>query len=216
ATGAFAAATFLGAVWRTAATEGPAGRTIYLISTPIHAELVVPVVDDVADWRPLIVSGAFAGGKADHQLLADISTHAAIGWGARSFYFNVRRLRDIRLQYVLDGLWDESAVHVSMLSEPQEIDGAVRLDLTEAGYRQLIADLKASFAREDGAVQPLAGESYSWNDGFFEGSDAYSLLMTCNEWVGALLRRAGVSVGRFTPFSQTLLISLARPPQRGE
>ncbi|MEM8663432.1 MAG: DUF2459 domain-containing protein [Pseudomonadota bacterium] len=191
-------------------------RTIYLLATPIHAEIVVPLVDDVADWRPLLATGAFAGDAADHHLLADISTHVAIGWGAQSFYFNVRTLSDIRLRFVLDGIWDDSAVHVTVLARPGEMAGLTRLELTERGYRQLITDLEQSFARVDGAVVPVVGESYFWSDGFFQGTGTYSPLMTCNEWVGERLRRAGVAVGLFTPFSQTLAFSLARTPQGAE
>ncbi|MEM8665818.1 MAG: DUF2459 domain-containing protein [Pseudomonadota bacterium] len=214
--GAYGAATFVGAIWRSPAAEGPLTRTIYVVATPIHAEIVVPIEDDVANWRPLLETGAFPGEAADHHLLDDISTHAAIGWGAQSFYFNVHTLSDIRLRYVLDGLWDDTAVHVTMLSRPQDIPGIIPLSLTESGYRQLVEDLEASFAKPAGEVEPVPGESYFWNDGFFEGAGTYSPVVTCNVWVGALLRRAGVSVGRFTPFTQTLLISLGHTQQGAE
>lgn len=214
--GLYVLATLLGAVLVTAPAPDPKPRTIYILSTPIHAEIVVPIVDDVADWRGLIATPAFAGDPAERDLLADVATHASIGWGAESFYRNVRRLSDIRPRYVLDGLWDESLVHVTMIGDPAAIPGIIPLTLTEAGYRRLIGELRAAFALNDGVAIPVAGANYYANDGFFRGIGAYSPLVTCNEWVAARLRSAGVAVGRFTPFSQTLRFSLLRPPQGDE
>ncbi|MEM9223106.1 MAG: TIGR02117 family protein [Pseudomonadota bacterium] len=209
--GAFALATGVGALVRSEPEDAPATRTIYLIATPIHTEIIVPIADDVADWRGLVKSGAFRGGEADHDLLQELASHVAIGWGAESFYLNVKRLSDIRPRFVLDGIWDDSLVHVTLLSEPQSMEGTVSLTVSESGYRRLVSELEAAFARENGEAIPLQGASYHDSDGFFEGAASYSPLVTCNEWIAARLRSAGVSVGIFTPFSQTLLFSLGEP-----
>ena len=214
--GLYALAAAVGALWTSAPAAGPQTRTIYLSFTPIHTEIIVPLVDDVADWRPLVATDAFPGDTAERDLLADLATHAAFGWGAESFYLNVRHLSDIRLAYVLDGLWDESLVHVTLLRDPQKSAGIVPLGLTEAGYRGLVEELRAAFARPGGAEIPVPGESYYGEDGFFRGTGTYSPLTTCNEWVAARLRHAGVAVGRFTPFAQTLGFSLSPPPQGDE
>ena len=42
-------------------------------------------------------------------------------------------------------------------------------------------------------------------DAFYDATGRYSAVRTCNEWVGEGLRRAGVRVGRWTPFPVTVL-----------
>jgi hypothetical protein len=43
------------------------------------------------------------------------------------------------------------------------------------------------------------------SDVFYEGDGGYNAFYTCNEWAGAALREAGVRVGAWTPFSQSVM-----------
>ena len=124
--GGYVLAVILGAFLTTPRAEGPKTRLVHVYATPVHAEIVVPLVDDLADWRPLVRTGAFAGEEADWDLLADYATHASFGWGAESFYRNVRVLSDIRPAFVLDGIWDDSLVHMTLLDDPDSIPGVHR------------------------------------------------------------------------------------------
>lgn len=205
-----------GALLQTSGDGLPHTRLIHIYTTPVHADIILPVADDVVDWRHLAYAGGLRGTAAEQATLAAGATHVAIGWGAESFFRNVRLLSDVRLEYLLDGIWDDSLLHVSFLNDPASIPNVVPVALSEVGYRKLVADLQAEFAREGGVEVALAGESYGANDAFFEGVGSYSPLRTCNEWVGEKLRAAGVSVGRFTPFSQTLTISIGVDDVVGE
>ncbi|UOM33063.1 TIGR02117 family protein [Acuticoccus sp. I52.16.1] len=180
--------------------EGPTVRTVYLVTSPIHADIVVPVADDVADWRPLLRSAAFAGSRAERDLMADAASHVALGWGSEAFYLNVRKLADLRPGHVLDALWDDGVVHLTVLGDPAGIPGAVALRLSDTGYRRLVAGLDAALARDGGAPVPLPGRAYGPADGFFAAVPQYSVLRTCNVWVAALLRRAGLAMPLWSPF----------------
>ncbi len=214
--GLYAAMVAGGALLQSAGDGLPHTRVIQIYSSPVHADIILPVVDDVADWRHLAHVGGFRGSAADQAALAAGASHVAIGWGAESFYRNVRLLSDVRLRHLLDGIWDDSLLHVSYIGDPSSDPNVVNIALSEEGYRQLIADIQAEFTRKDAAEVALPGESYWTNDAFFEAEGSYHPLRTCNEWVGEKLRAAGVVVGRFTPFSQTLTISLGSGDMVGE
>ncbi|WMS42869.1 DUF2459 domain-containing protein [Acuticoccus sp. MNP-M23] len=198
-----------GALLRTAGDGLPHTRLIHIYSTPVHAEIILPMADDVADWRHLASAGGLRGTPAENEALAANATHVSIGWGAESFYRNVHQLSDIGLDDVLDGIWDDSLLHVSFLNKPDVIPGVMAIGLSEPGYRNLVAAVEAEFVRKNGKVVAAPGESYGTNDAFFDAVDSYSPLETCNEWVGDMLEVAGVVVGRFTPFSKTLIFSIS-------
>jgi hypothetical protein len=83
-----------------------------------------------------------------------------------------------------------------------------RLVLRPAEYARLIRFVSVQLLAEDGALpQPLPG--YGFDDRFFESRRdfAYSALFNCNNWIGEGLKQAGVRVGRWTPFSASLLWS---------
>lgn len=206
AAGLYAAGTVVGAIVLTGDDGEPRTRRIYVIATPIHTDIVVPIADDVADWRPLLASGAFPGDADDRALLQDLGTHVGFGWGASAFFLNVRLLSDIRPRFVLDALWDDAVMHVTVFRHPETSPAFLPVDLSDAGYRRLVAALGASFDAE----APIPGESYFDADGFFRAPDTYSLLVTCNVWAGQMLRTAGASVGIWTPFAGTLVGTLRR------
>lgn len=206
ASGLYAVGTAAGAVLLAAGDAEPRTRRIYVFASPIHTDIVVPIADDVADWRPLLATDAFPGGPAERDLLADLGTHVGFGWGASAFFLNVYLLSDIRPRFVLDALWDDAVMHVTVFRDPDTSPAALPVDISEAGYRRLVDALRDSFD----AGAPLPGESYFDADGFFAARGSYSPLITCNVWAGEMLAGAGVRVGIWTPFAGTLVGSLRR------
>lgn len=188
--------------------DEPRTRHIAVFATPIHADIILPIADEFADWRPLVRSPAFAGSQGERDLNSDTVSHVAIGWGAESFYFNVLQLSDIRVRHAADAVWDTGVMHVTLWQDPATVEGVHWVSMSERGYVRLIERLQAAFVRHDGEAVPFLGRNYGPWDGFFKAVPDYSLMRTCNSWLGELLRDAGVPVGIWTPFSGLLVLSL--------
>jgi uncharacterized protein (TIGR02117 family) len=206
--GLYGVATAAGFALRTAGDGEPRTRRIHVLATPVHTDLVLPIVDDVADWRALVLTDAFPRDGEHRRRLAESGSHVGFGWGSRTFFLNVRRLEDIRPRFLVAAASDTAVMHVTVFGDLAASSDVRAVDLSEAGYRRLVAALADAF---DPAA-PLPGRSYHDADGFFSAAGTYSPFVTCNVWAGWMLADAGVDVGWWTPFAATLLASLPRRP----
>ena len=59
-----------------------------------------------------------------------------------------------------------------------------------------------------GRTMPLLGRGYGPADVFYEARGPYNAFFTCNEWTGEALRAAGVRMGIWTPFAQSIMLRL--------
>src|SRR3546814_7837720 len=76
--------------------------------------------------------------------------------------------------------------------------------ISEAPYPLLARRIDAYFALDPyGAPRPIKG--YGASDVFYEAHGYYSLFRTCNEWTGRQLRSIGIRIGRWTPFSASVM-----------
>jgi uncharacterized protein (TIGR02117 family) len=164
------------------------------VSNGWHVSLVLPA----GDWPRDLAHGPFD---------VDVSSarYAAFGWGERRFYMDTRTLADVGLATGLRALaWNaDTVVHASFLDAVDEAHPRVRtLTVTPKELAALNAHVRASFA---GARPEPVGAGFGSADAFFRGTGVYSPFATCNEWVGAALRRAGIPVGAWTPLSESLM-----------
>lgn len=188
-----AAAVLLGLIpWRTTvpAPTAAAAYPVYLVSNGVHINLVLPVHNDIADWRDRLPEN-------DH------GDWVYIGWGSRSFYTQAPAWGDLTVPLAAKALlWDDSVLFVRSAAAPLPGSGQVRkIRLTAAQYRQLSADIRRQFA----ADTPLPGYPY-----FYAARGAYQPLQTCNEWVRRRLQPIGVTVPLWSPFDRPLLWHLPR------
>jgi uncharacterized protein (TIGR02117 family) len=86
-----------------------------------------------------------------------------------------------------------------------------RIVVSPEAYRRLAAYIQAAF-RRDPAGRPIVRpeRGYHSRDAFFEAVGVYSPLMTCNEWLAAGLRRAGIPTGWWAPFAFGITAHLQR------
>jgi uncharacterized protein (TIGR02117 family) len=78
--------------------------------------------------------------------------------------------------------------------------------LSHEQYARLAAFMRESFQRDaQGRTIPLLRRGYGANDMFYEANGSYNAFITCNEWTGRALRRAGVRTGLWTPLSQSIM-----------
>jgi uncharacterized protein (TIGR02117 family) len=178
--------------WRPPAT----GITVYVESNGVHTGLVLPKRAPGVDWRTL----APATDLADPRYAR--FDHIGIGWGERAFYLQTATWADVRPGTVLAAAIgsDATLMHVEHLPRPQPGPDVRAIVLRPAEYRALAAAIADSF-RPGGASYP----GYAGYDAFYDARGRYDAVATCNAWTGAMLRRAGVRVGRWTPFPVTVL-----------
>ena len=94
-----------------------------------------------------------------------------------------------------------SLVHVTYLGPVTGPGAGAALPLTEDAYRRLIGFVEETLRLERGRPVPVPGFAYSRADAFFEAHGSYSLVNTCNAWVGRALcharssRRPSIVIG---------------------
>lgn len=182
----------------------PDGVEVHLTSTAIHADIVLPIKNDVVDWRNHFPATVFSGDTSK-------ATHVAIGWGDKGFYIGTPTWADLKASTVASALfWSSDAcMHISLckVEELGEESRSVRISLEE--YRKLVDYIEKTFRHnKDGSKMLIANVSYGPYDAFFEAHGNYHVFNTCNCWTGAAMRTAGIRTGWFTPLPKTVFLYL--------
>jgi uncharacterized protein (TIGR02117 family) len=187
-------------------TPGQPTLPIYLISNGWHVWVALPARTDrdETDW-----SAWLAGSSLAERL--NEGDYVAFGWGDRDFYLNTRRPVDFRPDLALAALLGRgpAAMHVmripgTALTGPEL--KTRRLEVDALQYHALAAYIQTGFAPGgSGRPQPLTEPGFGLDDAFFEATGRYSPFRTCNEWIGAGLRAAGLKAGWWTPFPYGLM-----------
>ncbi len=174
--------------------EPARGVDIFVETNGVHTGLDLPVFAAGVNW-----ADDFPVTDADPALPA---THVLIGWGSRDFYLHTPTWADLDWRVALRaglGL-DTTLLHVVHLANPTAQSWRRPLRLTVPQYRALAAGIRA--ARVPGGA-PIRG--YAKDDVFYPARGRYTAAITCNEWIGARLRAAGVRTGLWTPLSQGVM-----------
>nr|WP_306228953.1 TIGR02117 family protein [Aurantimonas sp. CSK15Z-1] len=179
-------------------------RHILVLANPIHTDIALPL--DAAT-RARFSFLRDAGLLLDHPQ----ARWLVIGWGGRSFYIETptwAELKPLPLLRALAG--DRSVLHLALAGVIDMDDPTLRgIDLGDAAYERLLDAVTATFARgADGRYQPIADAGYGPFDRFYEAEGRFQALLGCNTWTAAVLRRAGVTTGWWTPLPQLLFLSL--------
>lgn len=180
------------------------GIEIRVISTAVHADLILPVSNEVIDWRELFPDRLFPANTAGQ-------THIAIGWGERNFFLETPTWADLTFANAAGALlWPSaSCMHVTMTrGEAWHGQGrAVRISTEQ--YRALVEFILAHLKRDDRQRLIVVPEIHYGNrDIFLEAHGRYHALNTCNSWIGQALRQAEVCVPWLTPLPKTMFLWL--------
>lgn len=179
---------------------------IYLFADDFHADLMIPIDAMDPAWDYLLAGGDLPVPRRKIKLLS-------IGWGSREFYLNMREWNQLSLDLSLKALaFDATVMHITAYrSDAVKLDHPLvsRRHINLEGYRKLMIFIRQGFQldRQHSAIH-IPGMGYGGNDTFFEAVGNYNPIQTCNQWTGAAMRQAGVSVPRWSPFSHTLKWSL--------
>lgn len=194
---AYLAAALLGALvpvnadWR----EPEDGITIYIASNGVHLDFILPASAGGRDWR-----GDFPG-----RDFGDPNWPAAnwlmIGAGDRGIYLDTPTWADLDPGVAATSmLAGERVMHVQWTDDPTYYATA-KMTLRPEEYRRLAAAIRADFDLDpDRRPQRIDHPGYWDSDAFYEGLGNFNAVRTCNQWVNAKLRIAGVKASLWTPF----------------
>lgn len=194
--GVYFAAAYVGSVIPAdGALQSPkSGITLFVETNGVHVSLIVPMAAAGEDLSDLI--------RPEHLTNPDMfGTHAMVGWGHGAVYRNAQTWRDVRSGDILSAIMgsNDTMLHVYHLTNPRPAKNRKAFLVSEQQFRSIIAQIRGSFRLTNGATK--AHPAYGLNNLFYDSKGRYSAIMTCNEWTGGILRRAGVPMGVWTPMA---------------
>lgn len=192
----------LGGLWLVSGQQDGAARPyqIGLIAGPIHYDLLIPL-------RGQTRAGFAFAKQAGVPIDDPAARWLLLGRGARGFYTSTAALSDMKAATVLQAATGDTAVmRVDAVGAIRDFTHIPRIALTEAELTRLVNAILASFDTQ--TTLPLKG--FTATDAIFPARGRFNLFATCNVWVGQVLRAAGLPIGRWTPFPQSIRLYLAQ------
>jgi uncharacterized protein (TIGR02117 family) len=182
----------------------PEGIEILVISSAIHADIVMPIETDGVNWRERFPAACFRGDTSE-------ATHVAIGWGDKGFFLETPTWGDLKASTTAHALlWpSDSCMHVRLTKAEYLSEDARAVRISPEQYQRLVRYITATFQQNgDGSFVPITGYHYGRNDAFFDAHGTYHGLNTCNSWAGRGLQAAGVRTPWLTPLPKTVYLYL--------
>jgi len=188
--------------------DGPKPHRIFVLSNGFHAGIALPARAGGVGADAAGVMGELGLDPSNHPVDPAAVRHWLFGWGSVTAYTSLREVRDLTAGIAAQALaFDETVMHVQPLGALDGgAEGLYAIDVSGAQLDALTAAIGRSFARTD----PIPEITQGFGDRFFAGRGRFTPVATCNSWVGARLREAGIGVGAWTPVAQTLEFGLAR------
>ncbi|MEZ6040236.1 MAG: TIGR02117 family protein [Planctomycetaceae bacterium] len=163
------------------------GVEIFVTSNAVHAEVVLPLKNEVIDWQTHFPAGHFTRSGFS-------ATHVGFGWGDRGFFLQTPEWVDLKLTTACNALFlpSSACLHVTMQSRPDRGSSIRSVRISELQYRDLVDAIREVIPANPA---PIKNATYTGYDAFYEAAGTYHLFNTCNCWVGKMLKTAGVRVG---------------------
>ncbi|WP_027002137.1 DUF2459 domain-containing protein [Hugenholtzia roseola] len=210
----------IGILWRTSPAAAPLASDLYVYSNGFHTDLILPksYFEDTLAKNPDALF--FLAAHQDLPQHFAESQYLSIGWGDTGFYMESFNGNFPSFPTCVEAalLPTPTLMHVEFLrgkplESEQQGQQCRKIKISEAGKKALIHYILNTFAQE---ANPENGvwfrKGYGKKDFFFQAKGNYHLFQTCNNWTGEALKKAGVSVGIFTPFAFGIFETL---PQNG-
>jgi uncharacterized protein (TIGR02117 family) len=172
--------------------------SIYLKTSPLHTDLILPVKTETRDWsQSMLYKYTRTGDSAFNYI--------AFGWGDKGFYLYTHTWANLKASTVFKAaFWlSTSAVHATYYNKVKESKSCVRLDLSTEQYQRLIKFIENSLqTTASGEPIAIATQPYGDHDAFYEAKGRYSLFHTCNTWANNALKACGQKACMWTPFAK--------------
>ncbi len=170
---------------------------VFLLSNDVHVGLVLPLKNELVDWSEFFD-------------LEDFKTHGEwfqLGWGDRTFYFEVPEWDDLTVMKAIDALLlpGEPVIHVDFLQSHPERLGGLSVKMSQEKYLALSREIRSRFIRKNNQPVLISSKAYGTSDNFYEAHGTYSLIRTCNNWTSELLGSQGLRRPLWSPMKYGLL-----------
>lgn len=176
---------------------------IYIMTNGVHTDIVVPVKNELKDWRKEI---KFSDTKSANTN----STFLAMGWGDRKFYLETPEFSDLKFSTAINAVFGlgKSAVHTTYYTALREDQQCKKIRISKLQYQKLVEYLSKSFERTaEGHVKNISTTlNYDNSDAFYEGIGSYSMFKTCNTWANSALKYAGLKACYWTIFDTGIFL----------
>jgi uncharacterized protein (TIGR02117 family) len=179
--------------------ETPGSTPIAVCSNGVHTDFVLPVRSEVVDWSAIFP-------PANHPIDVTRFDHIGIGWGDLDFYKSTPSWADFDTGIALKALTGlgPAALHVQYRPAPGPTEDCRAMTISVPQYRALANYIGATMASPGWP----AASGYGATDLFYAAHGHFSLLKSCNVWVGEGLKASGLPAGLWTPFSFQVLSHL--------
>lgn len=191
----------IGAVWTSspqAFDQTDPTYEIYVTSNGFHSDIIIPYDEELLEMLPI---------KAvDFPDLLINAKHLIIGWGAETAYTSLLELTDMSPKILAKSLFfDRSVVHVQPFQRDLRESTLQPITISKTQIKNLIHFINETFAYNQNYTPILLdGISHGHGDIFYRGVNRYHLFYSCNVWTGEALRQAGIQMGYWTPFAQSI------------
>ncbi|RED26496.1 uncharacterized protein (TIGR02117 family) [Flavobacterium cutihirudinis] len=169
---------------------------IYILSNGVHTDIVVPVKNEIKDWRNEI---QFSQTQSKDSLMNFI----AFGWGDKGFYLDTPEWSDLKASTAFKAAFgvSSSAMHTTFFKQLREGDDCKRILVSKENYQNLVDYISNSFS-DPVHPQWIEGHSYGKKDAFYEAKGSYSLFNTCNTWANSALKAANQKASLWTVYDK--------------
>lgn len=167
---------------------------IVLIAGPIHYDILLPL-----DAPTQAAFGFVQATDADWLV---------VGWGSRAFYTQTGDYTDLDPRVIWQAATGDAAVVRFDLAYGAWDQVGLVVPLSTDQFAQLRGEILQLLSRDaDGFPRAIPGVGLTKRDVFYEAKGHFSILRTCNVWIGAVLRAVGVPMGAWTPTPYSVTLS---------
>lgn len=161
---------------------------IYIKTNGKHTDIVVPVCNDVKDWRQDI--------PFSNNVSQDTSFHyLAFGWGDKGFFLDMPTWDDLTFSLAFKAaFWlGTTAMHTTHYKEMAEDDQCRKILISNDQYQRLITFISEKFKTdaEGNFINIKTDATYGTHDAFYEAHGRYNLFYSCNTWANDALAASG-------------------------
>jgi len=165
-----------------------------------HANIMLDLARSPVAWQTLLP-----------DLIPAKQGYLLIGWGDQDLYQSTPTWADLKVSVALKALFTNTpaVLHFYYLPTLDDLQGeSITLQINTATSQAIEQHILKTFQHD---TPQLSSLGYGASDRFYYASGKYNIVMTCNTWVGNVLRKSGVSISRWTPFSYNVIHSIPEP-----
>jgi uncharacterized protein (TIGR02117 family) len=170
------------------------GIQIMVETNGTHTGIVMPIVTEEFDWSEHFPS-------ARQPSNGRLPTHIAVGWGESEIFLHTPTWGDLKpstaLRIAVTG--GEPVMRVSNHFSPAPGEFHRPVTIGSMAYRRMAQAIEESLLQEAGEREILHGTIA--DDAYYRARGHYTLINTCNSWVGDMLAKADIQIGLWTPFA---------------